>query len=88
MTDQFKHAAHLLIATLVQHHFVPCVGLRFVELGDLRGCRASSVFEPDSTSQSFDRIVRRDAFYFNFVNLIDAVTRRGNEVCELAVVSE
>ena len=88
MTDQLKHPSHLLVTSLVQQHFVPCVGLRLVQLRDLCGRRACAVFERDSASQSFDTAVSRHAFNFDFIDFLDAVASGGYVVCEVAIVRE
>src|SRR5215213_875886 len=86
MSDQLKHASHLLITSLVQQHFVPRVGLCLIQLCDFCGRSASAVFQSNSTPESFDAAFRRHTLHFNFVNFLDAVTRRRYVVCEVAVV--
>src|SRR6185369_13456894 len=88
MPNQLKHASHLLVASLVQQHFVPCVGLSLVQLHDLCGGGARAVFERDAAAQSFDATLRRHTLNFDFVNFLDAITRRSYVVREVAVVGE
>src|SRR5215216_2584616 len=88
MPYQLKHSPHLLVASLVQQHFIPRVGLSLVQLRDLCGRCASAVFERDSTPQSFDTTIRRHPFNFHLVNFLNAVARGGDVVREVAVVCE
>src|SRR5215213_5449398 len=88
MPDQLKHPPHLLVATLVQQHFVPRIRLGLIQLRDLCRRRASAVFERDSAPQSVDATLRRHTFDFHFVNLLDAVARGGYVGREVAVICE
>jgi len=88
MPDQLKHPAHLLIASLVQQHFVPRVGLRLVQHLDLCRRGASAVFECDAAPQSLNPAIRRHTFNFHFVNFLDAVASGRDVVCEVAVIGE
>src|ERR1051325_7833079 len=88
MSDQLKHATHLLVASLVKQDFKPRVRLRLVELLDScrRGARA--VFERDAASQSENPAFSRHTFDFDFVDFLDAIASRRDEVSEIAVVRE
>ena len=86
MPDQLKHPSHLLVASLVQQHFVPCVGLSLVQLHDLCRRSARAVFQRDAAPQSFDATVRWHALNFDFINFLDTVTRRSYIIREVAVV--
>jgi hypothetical protein len=69
VTDHFKHAAHLLVSSLVKQDFIPRVGLRLMQLGYLSGRGARAIVECNSASQSLDPGISRDAFYLDLFTL-------------------
>ncbi len=68
--------------------FKPGVGGSLLQWFDFRRRRTSAIVESHATSQPLQRSLRGHTLDFNFVDLLDAIARGGDEVCEVSVVGQ